>query len=173
MLGPRGFLLLELEGVEVPLKVLHPRPVLPSERVLAQHQVLLELFFLMLLGKLLGGLTYLWLEGEHVEVLLALGLLEKRFFSRALQADHRPLPRVRPGMCLRPSGRILVGWRGLVLARLFPLLPRRGALRVTLYWWLVIDKYRNSCKVSAGVAMALKFQYSRTLDAEGSVLRRW
>ena len=78
----------------------------------------------MLLGKFLGGLTNLWLEGEHVELLLALGLFEKRFVTRALQADRRPLPRVRLGVCLRPSGRILVGWRGLQLSGLLPLLPR-------------------------------------------------
>ena len=143
MFGRWGLLLLELEGVVVPLQVLHPRPVL-NQRVLIQHQVLLEFFLLFLLGKLLGGLADLWLEIEHVELLLALGLLEKGFVTRALQADRRPLPRMRPGVRLGPWIRVLVRWRGFMLAEVLSLIPHRVALRITLYLWLVTDQYRNS-----------------------------
>jgi hypothetical protein len=153
LLGLWAFLLLELEGVVVPLEVLHPRPVL-TQRVLIKHQVLLEFFLLFLLGKLLRGLTDLWLESEHVDLLLALGLLEQAFFTRALQADRRPLSRMRSGVCLRPRVRILVRWRGFMLAVVVSLLPHRGALRVMLYLWLVKDQYRNSLGVSAVAAMA-------------------
>jgi len=152
LLGPRGFLLLELEGVVVPLQVLHPRPVL-TKRVLIKHQVLLEFFLLFLLGKLLRGLADLWLKSEHVDLLLALGLLEQAFVTRALQADRRSLSRMRPGVRLGPA-RVLVRWGGFMLAVVLSLLPHRGALRVTLYLWLVKDQYRNSLGVSAVAAMA-------------------
>ena len=122
MLGLWGLLLLELKGVVVPLQVLHARPVL-AQRVLIKHQVLLEFFLLFLLCKLLRGLADLWLESEHVELLLALGLLEQGFVTRAPHTDHGSLPRMRPGVRLGPSIRVMIRWRGILVAEVLPLLP--------------------------------------------------
>jgi hypothetical protein len=41
-----------------------------------------------------------------------------------------------------------------MLAEVLSLLPHRGALRVTLYLWLVTDQYRNSLGVFDVPAMA-------------------